>query len=240
MSILDHFHPPLSDQRFWNAFHHAWPAAIARRLNRDILSDEYFASPSIQFGPRVEIDVGTFAETAKNGNIVVPTGTATYAASPATVTTAFNFLDTVEVQIFHQEGGPQLVAAIELVSPSNKDRPEQRRAFAAKMGSYLHQGIALIVVDIVTSRTSHLHNEWIELFQMNLKPMEAAAKPLYANSYRPLQKNGEAQLEMWLSPLSIGDELPNLPLYLRSDLCIEVPLNESYIETCEDQRIRIP
>ena len=42
--------------------------------------------------------------------------------------------------------GATLVAAIELVSPGNKDRPEARLAFAAKCVSYLTRGVGLIVV----------------------------------------------------------------------------------------------
>jgi hypothetical protein len=85
----------------------------------------------------------------------------------------------VEVVILNQEGGPQVVAAIELVSPSNKDRPATRRAFVAKMSGYLQQGMALAVIDLVTSRTAHLY------------------------------------------------------------MCIEVSLEETYLETCGDQRIAV-
>jgi len=37
-----------------------------------------------------------------------------------------------EVQVLRNFGGPQLRAAIELVSPANKDRPAARRVFAGK------------------------------------------------------------------------------------------------------------
>ena len=56
-------------------------------------------------------------------------------------------------------------AAIELVSPGNKDRPEARRAFAAKCAGYLTAGVGLVVVDIVTDRLANLHNELIELMR---------------------------------------------------------------------------
>ena len=69
------------------------------------------------------------------------------------------FPDDIEVQVFATVTGATLVGAIELVSPGNKDRPETRRAFAAKCVSYLTRGIGLIVVDIVTNRLANLHNE---------------------------------------------------------------------------------
>jgi hypothetical protein len=36
--------------------------------------------------------------------------------------------DEYEVQIYDERHGRRLVAAIELISPANKDRPESRRA----------------------------------------------------------------------------------------------------------------
>jgi len=62
------------------------------------------------------------------------------------------FPDNFEALVFASEGGARLVAAIELVSPSNKDRLAHRQAFAVKCASYLCQGISLILIDIVSSR----------------------------------------------------------------------------------------
>src|SRR5205814_8987077 len=78
--------------------------------------------------------------------------------SPVAVMPAL-FPDDFEVQVFIGVAGPTLVAAIELVSPGNKDRPEARPAFAAKCAAYLQRGIGVSVVDIVTSRHANLHDE---------------------------------------------------------------------------------
>jgi len=34
MPLLDHFRPPLSRERHWEAFHAAWAGSIADALNR--------------------------------------------------------------------------------------------------------------------------------------------------------------------------------------------------------------
>jgi len=39
--------------------------------------------------------------------------------------------DTYEVRVFDEKRHSRLVAAIEIVSPANKDRPENRRSFVA-------------------------------------------------------------------------------------------------------------
>src|SRR5437899_5287812 len=90
-------------------------------------------------------------------------------AAPAHVVAA-TFPDTFEVRLFSTMAGLTLVAAIELISPGNKDRPEERQAFAIKCASYLHQGGSLIIIDIVTSRRANLHNE-------SIRPLPSAREP---------------------------------------------------------------
>ena len=43
--------------------------------------------------------------------------------------------DEYEVRIYDERHGRRLVAAIEIISPSNKDRPESRRAFVGKVAA---------------------------------------------------------------------------------------------------------
>src|SRR5205085_725706 len=72
------------------------------------------------------------------------------AAAAASLVMPAVFPDDIEVQVFATTAGATLVAAIELVSPGNKDREEARRAFAAKCAGYLTRGVGLVVVDVVT------------------------------------------------------------------------------------------
>lgn len=51
--------------------------------------------------------------------------------SPAALSMPCVFPGAFRVRVFRNEGGAVLVGAIELASPSNKDRAEERRAFAA-------------------------------------------------------------------------------------------------------------
>jgi hypothetical protein len=96
------------------------------------------------------------------------------------------------------------------------------------------------VIDLVTSRTAHLHDEWVHWMQAPTGSIKDTARtPLYANSYRPVQLGERAVIEMWLHPLRVGDPLPALLLFLRGDLCIKLLLEETYLETCGDQRIAV-
>src|SRR5438552_233910 len=123
------------------------------------------------FGPRkpTSSPARTWKETSSTARTGAPprpdgavaTRTYTPPAPPATVPAAFP--DEFEVRVYEAEGGARLVAAVELVSPANKDREAHRRAFANKCARYLAQGISLIVIDVVTSRQANLHAEIMRL-----------------------------------------------------------------------------
>src|SRR6266849_7493108 len=233
MPLLDHFHPPLSDLRHWESFHAAWATEIMRTLNRQVLPPGCFAEAQVHIGSRVEIDVATFegerepSVPATNGNSG-GVALATWAPPTTGLIMPAVFPDEIEIQVFRTTGGATLVAAIELVSPGNKDRPETRTAFAAKCASYLYQGIGLVIVDIVTERQANLHDELIRLLQ---KP-EAFEFPeetaLYTAAYRPSRKETGDQIEMWRDPLVLGQALPTLPLALRGVGTVPVDLETTY------------
>lgn len=167
MPLLDHFHPPLQGRRHREGSHGRWAAAMSDALN-ETLPQEYFAEFQVTLGTRVEVDVATFTEAAAPGG-AGPDGAGTAVQTrvwtpPAPVAVfPAQFPDDFAVHVFSIVAGPTLVAAIELVSPGNKDRPEARRAFAAKCAAYLQRGVGLMVVDIVTLRHANLHDELMTL-----------------------------------------------------------------------------
>jgi hypothetical protein len=234
MPLFDHFHPPLSDERHWEGFHSKWANALVDDLNERLLPPGYFAEPELHFGTRVEIDAATFSRTAAG-----PPGTPLLASLPCTPTLVMpaTFSDTFEVQIIGTDSGPTLVAAIELVSPGNKDRAEQRRAFAVKCASYLNQGISLIFVDIVTNRHSNLHNEIAALLPQSETFLFPANPLLYAAAYRPVLRGTAEEIDAWLLPLALGQALPILPLALPGDVILPVDLERTYLDACRKLRI---
>jgi hypothetical protein len=148
-------------------------------------------------------------------------------------------LDLVEVKVHHDEEGFRLVAAIELVSPANKDRPSHRRAFAAKCAAYLQQDVSVVVVDVVTERQENLHAELMDLLDLGEGPKSAASSELYAVAYRAVSReNGGPILEMWSEPLRVGGPLPVLPLWLSRDLAVPLDLEASYTAACESLRMK--
>jgi hypothetical protein len=155
----------------------------------------------------------------------------------ATTPVLFDEEDLFEVQVIRRFGGARLRAAIELVSPSNKDRPSSRRAFVVKCASYLFQGIAIVVIDVVTERLANLHAELLRLLELNGSMPWQSPTHLYAVAYRVAGANGERSLETWREPLALGAALPTLPLWLEADLSVPLRLEESYQAACTSLRI---
>ena len=239
MPLLDHFRPPLSRERHWESFHASWAGSIADALNR-ALPRGYFAEELTHAGAGTEIDVATFEranpDPTTNGSSGVALAAMPWAPpTPAAVIPAV-FAEDFEVRVFSARGGPTLVAAIELVSPGNKDRRETRRAFATKCAGYLQQGVALILVDVVTDRHANLHNEVLGHLGAADGTL-AADVELYAAAYRPVRRNEREEIELWSAALALGHSLPTLPLWLNAAVCLPVDFEAAYADACARRRI---
>ncbi len=240
MPLLDHFHPPLAPTRHWESFHVNWAGAIADALNESLLPEGYFAEEHAQIGARVEIDVATFSGSETSPHPAGATATLprrVWAPPAPAIVVPAAFPDSFQVLVFENEGGGRLVAAIELVSPGNKDRTAERQAFAIKCASYLCRGISLIVINIVTSRRANLHDEIMRLLgheATSALPPDAA---LYAVAYRPIVRDEQEQIEIWPSHLEIGRSLPELPLALNAELALPIDLETTYTAACQRRRL---
>jgi hypothetical protein len=226
MPLLDHFHPPLHGQRHWESFHGSWAVSMASRLNQDQLPPYYFAEVELKVGTRIKVDVATV-----NQNPALDAPPRPGAVMPTV------FPDVFGVRVFSSMTGPTLVAAIELVSPGDKDRDETRRAFAAKCATYLQQGIGLLVVDIVTSRHANLHDDLMALLGHTDGFVFPTPTPLYATAYRPAHREERNEIDLWRESLRIGQMLPTLPLAVRGLGCLPIDLETTYMEARRRGRI---
>jgi hypothetical protein len=240
MPLLDHFNPPLSRTHPGRSFHGAWAAAMARLLNHGVLPAGYYAVPLVDREGPIEIDVAALREQGASGpagGVGAPQPWAPPAPGLA-VTVELPASDGALVQVFAEEGDPRLAAAVELLSPRNKDRPRARQAFAVKCVGYLQQGASVVVVDTVTTRRADLQAAILTLLGVDAG---AAALPpgLSAVSYRAVGLEEETQqLQLWPAPLALGQALPTLPLWIASDFSVPLDLEASYQAACTDLLIR--
>ena len=239
MPLRDHFRPPLADTASWEELHGGWPMVIVQQL-RTILPPGYVAGPKVHAGAQIEIDVAAYERTAgpdpsaageQSGGVA----TAAWVAEPVVrVETELPEYDEYEVRVYDATRGRRLVAAVELVSPANKDRPEKRNAFVGKCAALLRNGVAVSIVDLVTIRQFNLYAE-LMAFVGHPDPTMSVDRPhLYAASCRWVCREPKSLLQSWSHPLALGQPLPELPLWLADALVVPLDLEESYERTCRD------
>jgi len=239
MPLRDHFRPPVSKKASWEGFHGMWPANIVQQLRKQ-LPPGYVAEPRVHLGTLMEIDVGALESDevhragAANGNGDAATAAWTATAPVVAVETDPPDEYEYEVRIFDLERERTLVAAIELVSPANKDRLESRQAFVAKCAALLRKGVAVSLVDLVTIRRFNLYAQLMEFIGHPDRTMSNEEPPIYAASCRWVTKGTRARLEAWSHRLVVGQPLPTLPLWLREELVIALDLEQSYEQACGD------
>ena len=242
MPLRDHFHSPVNDRHRWDAVHGQWPGEIVRTLF-DLLPPGFVAEPKIHHGSPFEVDVSMLEEDesppfADESEGAGGTATLTATAPPLTVPADLSELDEYEILVYDTDRSRTLVAAIELVSPANKDRPETRQQFLGKVDALLRQDVCVSIVDLVTKYKSNLYAELLARFGQTDPRLGDPPAPLYAVTLRGRKpKKRRAVLDLWCFPLTVGQPLPTIPLWLSSTLRIELPLEPSYQETCRLLRI---
>jgi hypothetical protein len=237
MPLRNHFDSPVADKHSWDELPGMWPSMMVRDLFT-ILPAGYAASPNVHLGPMFEIDVSTFEgdsadesdNRSRERNVAVE-----LAPSPtAILETDLAEYDEYEVKIYDDRYGRKLVAAIEIVSPANKDRPESRRAFASKVEALLHKQVCVSIVDLVVIPRFNLYAELLDLLEQEDPHFKPVSPDLYAVTLRNRrqERKRKSLLDVWFYPMPLGQFLPTLPIWLNPDERVLLPFESSYEGTC--------
>jgi hypothetical protein len=236
MPLRDHFRSPVNDTHSWDEVHGGWPMEIVRDL-KTILPAGFRAAPKVRLGSPFEVYVSTYDLDSRDPDAAPAAGdgTAAQAAPSPTFTVEADLAeqDEYEVRVYDAERGRQLVATIEIVSPSNKDRPEARELLVGKVAALLQQGVCVSLVDLVTVRRANLYADLLSLLGHVDPDLAPTPPPLYAVTLRTRKPpDRPARLEAWFYAMAVGQPLPTLPIWLTADLRVMLPLEPSYQETC--------
>jgi Protein of unknown function (DUF4058) len=208
--------------------------SIATALNRQ-LPERYVAGPQVHLGS-IEIDVAAYdegpsREPADHGGVA----TAVWAPPrPTRSVVTEPDADEYEVCIYDNQSNQRLVAAIELLNPANKDRPEHRGDFVAKCAAMLRNRVCVTIVEVVTTRSANLYGEVMTLFGQ--PDSSLAESRLYTAACRWIKTDDYRSMESWAYRLVLGEPLPTLPLWLDDELAVPLELEVSYEETCRSLR----
>ena len=244
MPLRDHFRPPVWNHSSWEGFHGGWPMTMVQELVK-VLPDDFTAEPRVHLGTYFEIDVCAYEGDESAPRIPRdrgPGGTATAPWAPPKPTldvdTDLTEQYEYEVLVYDQSRGRQLVAAVEIVSPANKDRPENREAFVAKCAGLLQKRVCVSIVDLVTTRHFNLYADLLKLIRRSDPILGATPPATYAVTCRGRKVGIKPRFQSWTYPMVVGQKLPTLPIWLGEDQAVSLDLETSYEEACRALRIR--
>lgn len=130
----------------------------------------------------------------------------------------------------HVEWHGQLIAAVELVSPRNKDRADAKETYTNRYLGYLRLGVHLLLVDVLPRPKGFSFSDAItNSLGLHLPPLP----PPFAAAYRvgevvPVGDDMGSLVGLWRRPLQMGQPLPALPLPLSVHRAILIELEETY------------
>jgi Protein of unknown function (DUF4058) len=248
MPLRDHFEHPA--RRNWEKIHGMWPAVMVQHLVR-ILPPRYHIAPQVRLSQFFSIDIAVHDTNTispnRNGHPApglhsTGGGVATAVWAPPdpvrTIELEIPKPDEYEVRILDADDDERLVAVIELVSPSNKDRPESRRAFVAKCVALLEQDVSVSIVDLVTVRQFNLYADVLDFLGMSDPALGSPVPHLYASTiHRRWSPNPNWIIDTWARGFAVGDPLPALPIWLVEGEGTMLDLEGTYEETCRTLRL---
>jgi hypothetical protein len=211
-------------------FHQRWISALTDALNAGSLPPGYSALAEQTSGGVIP-DVITLQQRPRR-NVPRDGGVAVADAPPR----ARYVLHAPEEEVYaaradrvaiHHPLG-EVVAVIEIVSPGNKSSRVALRNFVEKALDFLRQGIHLLVIDLFPPGPRDPQGVpkaiWDEVREepFTLPP----DKPLTLASYvaGPLKT-------AYVEPVTVGDILPEMPLFLTADVYVPAPLEATYQAT---------
>jgi hypothetical protein len=235
MPLRDHFHTT-STRYNWQALHGFWPSTIINALNR-VMPDDFVAQPTVNLGTGMEIDIGTLERLEPAGwDDPRETNLQWSPSTPAVLLEAEMPVPAeYEVRIYDRHDEFKLVAAIELVSPSNKDRPESRQTFVNKCETLLKKDVCVLIVDLVTTRSGNLYGELLD--ELDAPHTAVSDAETYTVTCRGRRKGTRWRLEAWEYTITLGEKLPTLPVCLSPELTIPLDLEATYEEACRSLRM---
>lgn len=216
-------------------FHQTWLTYLKAELNGGVLPPGYFAASDMVMRPTVP-DVMTLRTPTRGST--PETGTTAVADLPATRTrrTLTRLRPQRRLSVRRVHGG-EVVAVIELVSPSNKDRAAHVTQFAGKIADAIEEGVHALVIDVFPPTRHDPQTLHGAIESMLDGRFVGAAEPFQMPegetrcfaSYRA----GE-ELDAFLEYPRVGADLPAMPLFLTAEHFVSLPLERPYCRSWED------
>lgn len=223
----------------YHDFHNSWITHLKERLNEGLLPGSYYAQSEQRAGEIIP-DVLALRATDENGDAsdwessAEPADRSMVALAEAApkVQLSQEAIDDLAFYLSRQRSiairhasGDRVVALIEIVSPANKHTAQTLEQFADKVIAALHDGIHVLIIDpFPPSPNDHngIHGYIWHRMLAGTYP-GTAERPLTLVSYL-----AAPPIRAFVEPLSVGNELTPMPLFLTPTHYVNVPLEETY------------
>jgi hypothetical protein len=221
------------DAGIFHDFHVAWLPEIRKAFNGGLLPQGYYALAEQHAGRAIADVLTLHARPVPPEPRPLPpdTGGTAVAEAPPRV----RWRETVEPAALTRRrtlairhvSGHRLVALLEIVSPANKDRARHVEDFAANAVDALDLGVHVLVVDLFPPGPHDPYGMHGAIQQRLEQSDEASAlpadEPLTLSSYV-----AGPQVEIYREHRAVGAALPEMPLFVRPDRYVNVPLERTY------------
>ncbi len=223
------------DAGIFHDFHTVWVGQLRTALNEGLLPPDYYALAEQHAGQRITDVLTLHASTAPRQPVPLPpapdTGGVAVAEAPPRTRRQHTMEPTVRALrrslAVRHVSGHRLVALVEIVSPANKDRDESIEEFTTKILAALNVGVHVLLVDLFPPGPRDpdgLHG----ILQRRLEDSDERydlpeGEPLTLASYA-----AGPRVKAYLEHLGVGATLPEMPLFLRPDRYVNVPLEPTY------------
>jgi hypothetical protein len=225
------------DAGIFHDFHHSWVEEIKRALNGGLLPADYYALAE-QFAGGFGPDVLTLQardpteeapDDGSPGSGNGTSGTRAVAVAPPrvrfTASTDMEYYVRKQTSVVIRHVSNDRVIALVEVSPGNKASRHALRAFVEKAAEILAHDCHLLVLDLHPPGPrdpNGIHGAvWEEIGDATYR--QPPDKPLTLAAYSAgLVKTA------YVEPVAVGDVLPDMPLFLKPEEYIDVPLEKTY------------
>lgn len=128
--------------------------------------------------------------------------------------------------------GDKLVAIVEIVSPRNKDRADAIEAFGNKLEKALNSGCNVLVADFLRPGPHDPQGMHCTFWTRYSEAPHGVTtqEPVGIASYLAAVNNVQFQPVAYFESVAIGQNVPDMPLFLASGEYVQVPIQAIYDE----------
>jgi hypothetical protein len=231
------------DAGVFHDFHLSWTCAISRMLNQGSLpADRYSLVEEHKVAFGFELPAIGRSGSGDQGSSGVPDTRRPFERMPREPwpdppearLVAESELDHYRrkhktVTIRHEEDH-EVVVMVEVVSPADKHCRRAVRLFVEKVAMLLERDIHVLIVDLYPPGPLDprgIHGAiWEAITGQDYVPPQD--KPLTLAAYE-----SQGTIRSYVEPVAVGDELPEMPLFLGVGRSVRIPLESTYQATWE-------